>query len=390
MGSKTAARQAAIKAGVPVVPGTEEPLSDQASDAEVLKVAEQHRLSADAEGGGRRRRQGHADGRVAPRICRARCAPRAPKRNRRSATARCISSGASCRRATSKCSCSAITTAPCCRLSSASARFSGGIRRSSKKARRWRCRPELRRRMTSAAASVAKAVGYTNAGTIEFLLDADGSFYFLEMNTRLQVEHPITEMVTGVDLVQWQIRIARGERLDLDPEALLHAEGARDRVPHLRGGSGQRLPAVAGPHPGPARAAGPRRARRQRRVRRRRGADLLRPDDLEADHLGRHARPRDPAHAPRAGRIPGPRHPHDDPVLPVDSRRRGFQGGRFDTGFIDRKLGRTGAAAGDRSVARRSRGDCRRGAPVHQAGRQRRPRPAASRWRDAGRMEALR
>ena len=71
----------------------------------------------------------------------------------------------------------------------------------------------LRERMCDATIRAAKAVGYTNAGTVEFILDKKGNFYFMEMNTRIQVEHPITEMITGVDIVKEQIRIAANERL---------------------------------------------------------------------------------------------------------------------------------------------------------------------------------
>ena len=91
--------------------------------------------------------------------------------------------------------------------------------------------PELRKKMGEAAVNAAKAANYYNAGTIEFILDEDMSFYFLEMNTRLQVEHPVTEMITGLDLVKLQIKVAEGEKLPFTQEQLtIHGHAIEVRV----------------------------------------------------------------------------------------------------------------------------------------------------------------
>ena len=143
-----------------------------------------------------------------------------------------------------------------------------------------------RRKMGEQAVALAKAVGYDSAGTVEFVAGQDRSFYFLEMNTRLQVEHPVTEMVTGIDLVEEMIRVAAGEKLrlaqsdvKLDGWAVESRVYAEDPTRNFLPSTGRLVtyrPPPEGERDG---ASGPQRHRRRRG---RRDLDLLRPDDRQA------------------------------------------------------------------------------------------------------------
>jgi acetyl-CoA carboxylase biotin carboxylase subunit len=224
MGSKTGARRVAVSAGVPVVPGTEDPFGDDVPDDVIAAAAEQIGfpllVKAVAGGGGKGMRtvQSPAELSAAIRTARSEAGSAfgdaAVYLERRLLKARHIE--------IQLLADTHGTVVPFVeRECSIQRRHQKVVEES----------PSLvltestRRAMADCAAAVARGVGYTNAGTIEFLVDEAGKFYFLEMNTRLQVEHPVTEMVTGIDLVQWQLRIAMGERLTIDPERALTPYG---------------------------------------------------------------------------------------------------------------------------------------------------------------------
>jgi acetyl-CoA carboxylase biotin carboxylase subunit len=209
LGSKTAARTLAMKADVPVVPGTAEPLKDAAEAAKIAKkFGYPVLLKAAAGGGGKGMRVVQNEGELAGALDSARREAKNAFGDDAVYVEKYISGprhveiqvlgdmhGTMLSLGERECSVQRrhqkmIEEAPSPAVS-----------------------PELRQRMGETAVRAAKAAGYVNAGTCEFLLDRDGNFFFLEMNTRLQVEHPVTELVMGIDIVQWQLRIARGEKL---------------------------------------------------------------------------------------------------------------------------------------------------------------------------------
>ncbi len=218
MGSKTAARKLAISIGAPVVPGTEDPVEDAEEAREIARrIGYPVMLKAAAGGGGKGMRRVDSEAELEGAL-----------RNASSEAERAFSDGAVY--------IEKLVERPrhieiqvlgdrCGNIVHLGERECSIQRRHQKVIEECpsplvAAHPEMREAMGAAAVNIARAANYYNAGTMEFLVDSNRNFYFLEMNTRLQVEHPVTELVTGCDLVQMQIRIAAGEPLSFSQGAV--------------------------------------------------------------------------------------------------------------------------------------------------------------------------
>ena len=173
---------------------------------------------------------------------------------------------------------------------------------------------ELRAAMGEAAVKAVEAVDYRNAGTIEFLLDESGKFYFMEMNTRVQVEHPVTEQITGTDIIKEQLRIASGEPMSCRRSCPVLSERPRDRVPHQRGRPGERLPSVPWNHHALRRAGRPGHPRGILRVGGFGHLSVLRLHGGQAHRMGPRSRRGAGARQACARRIQDRRHRHHHSV----------------------------------------------------------------------------
>jgi acetyl-CoA carboxylase biotin carboxylase subunit len=214
MGSKTAARTLAVANGVPVVPGTTEPLADAREAAKVAKkFGYPVMLKAAGGGGGKGMRVVSSQKELANALEAARREARSAFGDDAVYLEKFIE-----RPRHVEIQILADSHGTVLSLGERECSVQRRHQKMIEEAPSVAVSPELRKEMGEIAVRAARAAGYVNAGTCEFLLDASGGFYFLEMNTRLQVEHPVTELVTGIDLVQWQIRIASGEKLPFRQE----------------------------------------------------------------------------------------------------------------------------------------------------------------------------